>query len=188
MLEIMNRMNGRPITAIPIDAEDEAPLTPNDFLLRTENPTSYPGVITEQDAHSRSTWRKAMHIANQLWVRWLRDYLPCIARAEKWLDDQPPLKVGEVVMLAYPNDPWETWRRGVVEQVHPGKDGKIRTATVREASGKRKLRSVHTMARLSIRSQCVGGNDEGGDVVVPNNDRHPMTAPACTVSARTRQH
>lgn len=118
LLEIANRMNSRPLTEIPLDTEDEKPLTPNDFLFGDRNPSWAVGVFTDKDECSKSKYRRTQHLANKIWSRWVKEFTPMMALMKKWRGETDPVAVGEVVLLAYPNEPRETWRRAVITETH----------------------------------------------------------------------
>lgn len=83
LLEIMNKINSRPLTEISIDHEDEPALTPNHFLFGTDSNTVVPGIFTDKDECSKSMYRRARHLANQLWARWVREYVPILMNRSK---------------------------------------------------------------------------------------------------------
>lgn len=187
VLEVTNRMNSRPLTHIPLDTEDEEPLTPNHFLLGNKNASAVVGTFTEADECSRSLYRRTVWLADRIWARFVKEYTPSLALRHKWEEDTEPLEVGDLVLIAYPNEPRESWRRGKVIQLHPGRDGRVRCATVKEAArvagkkvipGKTKLRSTVTLARLKIKSRDL---DEGEIVMESTTDPDRVSNPAETI-------
>ncbi|XP_043485171.1 uncharacterized protein LOC122513009 [Leptopilina heterotoma] len=134
-------LNSRPLTHVSDDPNDERSLTPNDFLGL--NPGAIretygaPGVATLfSDADKlRKQCRYSQWLANHFWKRWIKEYLPSINRRAKWHRERPELKVGDLVVVWDENAPRNQWRRGRVVAVHPGRDGRVRVADVRTATG-----------------------------------------------------
>ncbi|KFD61821.1 hypothetical protein M514_09818, partial [Trichuris suis] len=83
----------------------------------------------------RRQWKIAQTIADRFWKRWLKDYLPTLQTRAKWVVDQPNLQVGDFVMVVDPLQKRGSWTTGRVVKVHPGRDGIVRTVTVKTASG-----------------------------------------------------
>lgn len=74
-------------------------------------------------------------------------------RRTKWLDEVKSLKAGDVVYVV--EGKRRSWVRGVVDEVISGKDGRIRQAIVRTASGKLK-RPVVKLAVMEL-GESTGG-------------------------------
>lgn len=69
-----------------------------------------------------------------------------IAR-QKWTKETDPLEIGDVVLIAHPQETRSSWPRGVIEAVHPGPDGRIRVVTVKTIRGSYR-RPVNMLIRL----------------------------------------
>jgi len=95
-------------------------------------------------------WKVSQYLADEFWARWIREYLPVLTKRSKWFEDQPSLKIGDIVIIIDDTAPRNLWRRGIVEDVHPGVDKKVRSATVRTSTGTYK-RPVAKLARLEVR-------------------------------------
>ena len=85
LCEVESFMNGRPITTVSSDPQDQEPLTPNHLLLlRSESPMS-PGLFRREDQLSRRRWRQVQYLADIFWKRWSKEYLPLLQGRQKWL-------------------------------------------------------------------------------------------------------
>ncbi|XP_055632393.1 uncharacterized protein LOC129772888 [Toxorhynchites rutilus septentrionalis] len=126
-------VNSRPLTYIPLKSADQESLTPNHFLLGNST-----GLHAETEVIGyvglRSSWKQAQHITGEFWKRWIREYLPVITRRCKWFDDTKELEEGDLVLIVNGTDR-NHWIRGRVEKVIAGRDGRIRQALVRTATG-----------------------------------------------------
>jgi len=69
------------------------------------------------------------------WKRWSTEYLSSLQRRNKWIDNQPNIKVDDLVLVNMPNQPPIQWKLGRIQQIHQGVDGVVRVATVRTEHG-----------------------------------------------------
>ncbi|XP_036335546.1 uncharacterized protein LOC118745966 [Rhagoletis pomonella] len=137
LIEAENIVNSRPLTHLPISADQDEPLTPNHFLLGSANTAHTPNKAVEPErlCALRKQWRIARQLRDHFWKRWIAEYLPTLTRRTKWCEYTRPLKVGDIVFICDNSLPRNQWSRGVVEQVHPGADGVVRQADVRTTRG-----------------------------------------------------
>ena len=76
LLQAERLVNSRPLTHIPVDPEEEEPLTPNHFLLGTSSglkTAADEGVVDLKE--SLAEWER---IAASFWKRFVKEYLPTI--------------------------------------------------------------------------------------------------------------
>ena len=133
MAEVESIINGRPLTKLSEDPNDPTPLTPNHLLMLRGGPAPVPGKFSDADQY-RKRWRFVQHLSNQFWSRWVKEYLPELQRRVKWQDAQTNLKVGDLVLLVDENVPRRLWPLGLIIQVHPGRDGLVRSVRVKTKS------------------------------------------------------
>nr|XP_043067386.1 uncharacterized protein LOC122321474 [Drosophila bipectinata] len=82
LIEAENVVNSRPLTHLPVDADQEAPLTPNDLLKGVANLPDTPGLDAElpKEGSTRKQWRIARMLRDRFWRRaiWSSSaILPC---------------------------------------------------------------------------------------------------------------
>ena len=118
-------VNGRPLTVLSDDPNDETPLTPNHLLLLRGGPHLLPGRFDQSDIYGRR-WRHVQFLSDQFWRRWVREYLPTLQLRQKWLRPQRNLQNGDVVLIMDENTPRKNWRMG-----RKRKDGLVRAARVK---------------------------------------------------------
>ena len=130
MAEVEHIVNSRPLTHVSIDPDDKEALTPNHFLIGGSSGWSLPGRYEQLSTCPRKQWRIAQEMANQFWHRWIREYLPTLMPRNKWSAESETLSVGDVVLIVDYQAPRNQWLKGVVKEVFPGQDGRIRVARV----------------------------------------------------------
>lgn len=161
LIEAANIVNSRPLTHLPVDCDDDEPLTPNHFLLGTTNSTQTPGPLDPRAYCSRKQWRIAQELKNRFWKRWMVEYLPELTRRTKWFAPTTPLAVGDLVLVCDRNLPRSQWVRGRIEKVFPGADGQVRTALLRTATGELK-RPANMLAVLDVTAREDRGENPPG--------------------------
>lgn len=135
LIEVENIVNSRPLTHVSVDPGDMEALTPNHFLIGSTSNLPIPGVFDDGDLYVRKMWRTAQRLADMFWQRWVKEVLPTLIPRQKWFDEDKNLKPGDLVIIIDPNLPRNTWPKGVIETVYPGRDGRIRTARVKTKTG-----------------------------------------------------
>ena len=129
--EVENIINSRPITKLSDSIDDPSPLTPNHLLLLRNGPI-LPPCISESMYCRR--WKYVQNLANQFWKRWVREYLPELAKRNKWRDPQVNVKVNDLVLIKDENMPRNLWPLGLISRVIEGRDGLVRTVHVKTKS------------------------------------------------------
>ncbi|XP_062549432.1 uncharacterized protein LOC134214000 [Armigeres subalbatus] len=156
--EAEDMINTRPLTYRSLEPTDVEAITPNHFLrgvvraadLNTSGPTKMAEAL-------RNMYKRSQYLADRMWERWYKEYLPTINQRTKWYDDSKALQVGDLVFVVDGRNR-KNWTRGVIEEVFAGKDGKIRQANVRTAGGVFR-RATANLAVLEIQD----GNSESSE-------------------------
>ncbi|XP_036346799.1 uncharacterized protein LOC118756115 [Rhagoletis pomonella] len=151
LIEAENIVNSRPLTHLTIDANQEQPLTPNDFLLGEANTPQTPiaNEVLEKTCLLRQQWRLARQLRDHFWKRWIAEYLPTLTRRVKWCQRTKPLQIDDLVFTCDPNVSRRDWCRSKVERLYTGADGVVRRVDVR-TSGGLKRRAVSKLAVLDV--------------------------------------
>lgn len=152
-IEIEFILNNRPLTHIPLETEDDEPLTPFHFLIGCSGeaePT--PAGISAAEA-SRNNWKKAQVITQNYWERWLKEYLPTLAKREKWIERSDPIQPDDIVV--FPDEQRVgRWLKGRVVEVYPAKDGQVRSAKIKVENGEYK-RPVINLSVLEVKGKKI---------------------------------
>ena len=140
-------VNGRPLTKVSDDPNDLSPLTPNMLLLMRQGEVPTPGGSSANAYRSR--WKYVQHLAHQFWLRFLREYVPELNRRDKWTSPERNFKVGELVLVVDKRASRNLWPLGRIVEIHPGRDGKVRSVTLKTKSTVLK-RPIVDIVRLEL--------------------------------------
>ena len=75
-------------------------------------------------------------MAEHVWKRWTREYVPTLIQRSKWRKEQRNLQVGDLVLMAESNMSRGSWPLARIRRVFPSADGRVRSAELQTASGK----------------------------------------------------
>jgi hypothetical protein len=146
LIEAENMVNSRPLNYVTTLDDSPEAITPNHLLKINAKPVTCPDT---NQIDWRKTWRAAQLLADEFWKRFVAEYVPTISKRSKWYDEKTPLKVGQLVLIVDENLKRGEWKRAIVTDVHPGNDGRIRSATVKTAKSSY-LRPVSKLAVIDI--------------------------------------
>ncbi|XP_062703997.1 uncharacterized protein LOC115255979 [Aedes albopictus] len=159
-------VNSRPLTFIPVDPDQQEALTPNLFLLMSSSGATQPAITLEKTNQAcRSSWNLCRVMVDSFWRRWIREYLPTIARRTRWFEDVKPVDVGDLVIVVTEGIR-NGWTRGRILEVIRGTDGRVRQAVVQTSTGVIR-RPVAKLARLDIDGNL--GQRSSGQSYGPGN-------------------
>ena len=134
MVEMEKILNDRPITSVSSDPEDLEALTPSHILRLRQNPCIPLDEFSKADKY-KAKWKYVHLQADSFWKRWMKEYLPTLQERQKWLDQKPNLKKGDLVLVADQNTPRGKWPKALVEQTFPLSDGVVRRVQLKTAEG-----------------------------------------------------
>ncbi|XP_063236126.1 uncharacterized protein LOC134538623 [Bacillus rossius redtenbacheri] len=142
LVQVEATLNSRPLCPLSSDPNDVNALTPGHFL------TLEPLVaLPEPDLQSvplnhLNRWQLVERLHQDFWHRWHRDYLHTLQQRNKWHKPATPLVPHQLVLLKDERSPPLQWRLGRIQDLHPGKDGVTRVATVCTTTGSLKRQVV----------------------------------------------
>ncbi|XP_055623063.1 uncharacterized protein LOC129766521 [Toxorhynchites rutilus septentrionalis] len=150
LTEIEYLLNSRPLTHIPLNVDDDEPLTPNHFLMGAAD-TPYPSLSDVNKAEaSRSHWLKVQHATQNFWERWTTEYLPKLMKREKWRKPMEPLQKDDIVVMADEQIKGK-FHKGIITETNPSSSGQVRSVTVK--FGKNQLvRPAVKLAKLDVKT------------------------------------
>ncbi|XP_033231990.1 uncharacterized protein LOC117182973 [Belonocnema kinseyi] len=134
--EIEAILNSRPLTPLSPDPNDFLPLTPGHFLIG-KSMVSFPSRdLRNIPANRLNCWQLAQQMRQHFWDRWYKEYFNELISRSIWqvTSDQSMIKLGTLVVINEDNLPPMMWKLGRITETHPGKDGVIRSVTLRSVS------------------------------------------------------
>lgn len=127
-------LNSRPLLPLTDDPTDLAVLTPAHFLIGNSSILFIEPRIVDEVVPPMKRWRRVTQMTQHLWDRWSHEYLQQLQRRVKWKTQREQPKIGDLILLRHETTPPSRWPLGRIIDVHPGKDGLVRVATVRTAT------------------------------------------------------
>ncbi|XP_075170482.1 uncharacterized protein LOC142242847 [Haematobia irritans] len=149
LADVENILNSRPLTYVPLDSPNGEALTPNHFLLGSSSGIRERANPDCSGTQLSKNFRISNMIANEFWKRWVREYLPCLTRRTKWYGSPPPIEIGDVVIIVDSNAKRNEWLKGVVIDVHRGRDDIVRSAVIKTKGGLL-TRPIVKLAKLDV--------------------------------------
>lgn len=143
-------LNSRPLCPLTEDTTNFDFLTPGHFLIG--GPISSLPQLSEENSNPlpsfMSRWKLIEAQISHIWNRWRKEYLHTLQQRKKWTEQKPTLNVGDLVVLLEKRSIVGQWPVARVSATFPGRDGVIRTLTVRTPSGNQLTRAVTSVTPL----------------------------------------
>jgi len=148
MAQVEACLNSRPLVSAGSPDDDAIEvLTPGHFLIGQPLCALPDPAISFRSTSLLRRWHLCQNLTHHFWQRWSSEYLTTLNKFNKWHCPSRNLTVGDVVVLKEESIIPTKWPLARVIQVHPGKDGLVRVATVRTEKGTYK-RPVSKIALL----------------------------------------
>ncbi|KAK6191002.1 hypothetical protein SNE40_002752 [Patella caerulea] len=126
--EIANLLNERPVGATTSEDNEISAFTPNSLLLGRAT-AKHPGGWQPQSS-ILSRYQLVQKITDNFWKKWIELYAPSLVNQQKWLTSNRNLQPGDVVLIADRNTLRSEYRLGLVKDVFPSADGKVRKVSL----------------------------------------------------------
>ncbi|XP_039299754.1 uncharacterized protein LOC120355430 [Nilaparvata lugens] len=140
-------LNSRLLTELSSQpAEAASVLTPGHFLVGGPL-TAPPQPIETKEILSTRCWRHCNQMTQFFWSQWSKEYLCTLMNRTKWKVTERNLQIDNLVVVKSINTSPLSWPLGRIVALHPGKDGLVRIATIKCASGNivRDLSKIHRL-------------------------------------------
>ena len=134
MCRIEACLNSRPLTTLTDDPSDLDFLSPSHFLIQRSSFIVPEGDVTNEHVPAGKRWLLISQLAQHFWQRWSTDYLTALQSRMKWRQPQPPITVGEIVLVRNELTPPAKWPIARITAIHPGSDGITRVVDLRTAT------------------------------------------------------
>lgn len=130
--EAANLVNERPIGTLPSCDSELNVLTPNSLLLgrsTAKNPGKWQPFTYSK--HPTTRYHLVQAAVEDFWEKWVQLYAPTLVVRRKWHVNTRNLCPGDVVIVADKNVLRGNYRLGLVQEVFPDEDGKVRHVLVK---------------------------------------------------------
>ena len=124
------------------------------------------------------------------WTRWQKEYLTSLHEYnsyQKKTSNKTAVAIGDVVLI-HDNVPRNQWKIGVVTDLHKGKDGFVRSVSLRLSSGTELLRPIEKLYPLELSSEHnVQGTEKEEKEAIADKQRPPVRLAAQKAIHRIRE-
>ncbi|KAG5684073.1 hypothetical protein PVAND_013322 [Polypedilum vanderplanki] len=139
MTESAHRLNCRPLTHLAISHEEEELLTPHHLAKNRPGWPLLPSAHTLKGSGKptdvRASYVEGQKLADKITRRFNKYYLSELTQRTKWNKDEPPMNVGDLVLIIDPNYTRSCWERGIIHSFRPSRDGIPRVAEIKTTRG-----------------------------------------------------
>ena len=193
MMEVENVLNSRPLTYLCSENFQES-LTPNHLLYgRSLNQRNESSTVETQLADDlRGRVRHVQTVLNHFHQRFYKEYITSLREKHQYIQNKTtvscPARVGEVVLIKEDVKPRIRWRKGKIEELIVGADGRTRGATLRvyqERSNKTTLINrplqriipleVHDLEEMQVDKLVPDINESNDHTTTESNDLNDPT-------------
>ena len=107
LTEVKAIINARPLTFVGDDIRDqEEPITPAHLATgRSLRSLPTPTDIPDDDAGLLKCYLYRQRLVSHFWRRWQNEYLQQLSIHPKWNQEQPPVKIGDIVLISEDKTP-----------------------------------------------------------------------------------
>lgn len=128
-------LNSRPLTPLSSDPNDMDVLTPSHFLIGKSIISLPDPSVLDVPTNRLSRFQFLQSLQQHFWSRWAKEYICELQNRVKWKTSKGELKAGTMVLIQDDKLPPLKWSLGRIIEVHPGKDGVARVATIKTKCG-----------------------------------------------------
>jgi len=147
LCEIESILNSRPLLPLSSDPNDMTYLTPGHFLVGTPLNSFPTPNLNDVNTNRLLRWELIEQMRQHFWSRWSSEYLNSLQERHKWQKCKgQQLEPGQLVIIKQQGLAPLQWLMGRIEQVHPGSDNIVRSATIKTIKGS----YVRPISKLAI--------------------------------------
>ena len=154
--EITYLINSRPLCPDGDPFEFRC-ITGNDILHPHGQP-QVPQFEFEDVVNTRDLFKIAQSRVDVFWNIWMKHIPPQLLCRNKWFHSRENLEKGDFVLVFEKGIkggavPRSLWKKAIVTDVHPGTDGLVRSATIRDSNHNEYIRPIHKLCLIATRAE-----------------------------------
>ena len=134
LVQIEACLSSRPLTSVPCDDGVDA-LTPGHFLIGRPLESLPDPAFSYRSISLLCRWHLCQSLVCHFWQRWYRENITTLRRFTKWHRPSRNVQLGDVVILQENGLVPGKWPLARITEVHTGRDGLVRVATIKTANG-----------------------------------------------------
>ena len=159
LVEVEAVVNSRPLTYVHTDHQDPSPLTPAHFLIGERLTALPPPTVTKSHVPKSKQevltkrWKYREKLISSFWNRWRKEYVMELRSAHTMTNPTTitPFQKDDLVLVHEHMMPRQAWKMGRVEEVFPGRDGKVRSCSVKMPTGRLIRRPVQLLYPMELK-------------------------------------
>ncbi|XP_033755669.1 uncharacterized protein LOC117338425 [Pecten maximus] len=131
MAEVSSIVNSRPL--VPVSTDPDNPMVLSPMMLLTQKSGERGTYLTEgtlKDMY-KAQWRRVQCLSDIFWKRWKSEFLQTLQQRRKWMSTRRDLQKGDVVLVIEEDTCRNDWPLGIVVDVYPSKDDRVRKVGVK---------------------------------------------------------
>lgn len=149
LVQIEACVNSRPLTPLTDDPADINVLTPGHFLIGEPVSAVPDPNLMELKLNTLSRWQHVQRMQQDFWSRWQKEYICELQQRPKWMQTQPNVEKGNIVLIKDECLPPTHWPLARITSTHPGADGMVRVVNMQYHGGSI-TRPIHKICVLPI--------------------------------------
>ena len=153
--EVTYVINSRPLFPEG-DPWDFHCVTGNDIL----HPYGQPGIpqFGQELGDCRKMFNVAQNKVASFWDAWLKNMPPQLIERSQWFRSRDNLQVGDFVLVLEPGlkrktAPRSVWKKAIITEIHPSKDGLVRSVTLRDSKRDEYVRPIHKLCLIATKEE-----------------------------------
>lgn len=151
-METANICNERPIgLSKPRDDGTYSLITPNQLLMGRSGNILPDDTDLAMNLPMSSRYRLVNHVTSSFWKKWSTEVSPGLVVRQKWHEASRNLRIGDLVMLSDSSPIKAKYKLGLVKDVHPSADGRVRTVTVGYVIIQKGVQSEDKVQRITVK-------------------------------------
>lgn len=158
LAEVEATINSRPLTFVYNEPEEPQPLTPAHFLIGRRLSALPPKPFQTAGQTPSSTreelsrrWKYRHRLLQEFWTRWKREYLLELRSAHTVRTPRTTtIREGDLTLIEDDRMPRQIWKIGMVKELFIGRDGLVRSCSVRTPDGSILRRPIQLLYPLEV--------------------------------------
>ncbi|XP_071055128.1 uncharacterized protein [Onthophagus taurus] len=134
LIEIEAILNSRPLCAVSDDPSNYDVITSSHFLIGSSGSVVPEPSLLDEKVSRLTRYQHLRRLVEEFWKRWKDFYLQSVQNSTKWFKGKNLPAIGDLVLVKDERLPPSKWLLARITELHPGKDGLVRVATIKTST------------------------------------------------------